>query len=103
MPLPIPGQKRRKKQTALEIHTLRPRLPGPWQYLGVLPMLTVARNLARETPPAAYPLVALVVWRTMQSEQRKRRQAIFDAEREAIRRSQQIYIVKPKRKRFILF
>ena len=103
MPLPIPGQKKREKQTALEIHTLRPRLPGPWQYLGLLPMLTVARNLARETPPAAYPLVALVVWRTMQSEQRKRRQAIFDAEREAIRRSQQIYIVKPKRKRFILF
>jgi hypothetical protein len=101
MPLPIPGQK--KKQKTLEIHTLRPQLPGPWQYLSLLPMLTVARNLARETPPAAYPVVALVVWRTIQGEQRKRRQAIFDAQREAIRRSQQIYVVKPKRKRFILF
>ncbi|HET7078349.1 MAG TPA: hypothetical protein VFM49_12990 [Chloroflexia bacterium] len=94
---------KKKKQTTLEIHTLRPRLPGPWQYLGLLPMLTVARNLARETPPAAYPLVALVVWRTIQSEQRKRRQAIFDAQREAIRRAQQIYVVKPQRKRFIFF
>ena len=101
MPLPIPGQK--KKQKTLEIRTLSPRLPGPWQYLSLVPMLTVARNLARETPPAAYPLVAFVVWRTMQSEQRKHRQALFDAEREAIRRSQQIYVVQPKRKRFILF
>ena len=93
----------KKKQTKLEIRTLSPRLPGPWQYLGLLPMLTVARNLARETPPAAYPLVAFVVWRTIKEEQRKRREAVFDAEREAIRRSQRIYVVKPKRKRFILF
>ena len=97
----MPASRRKKAQ--LQIRPVRPQLPGPWQYLGLLPMLNQARTLTRDLPPLAYPLLALVVWRTIQSEERARVKAQLDAHREAIRRSQGIYVVRPPRKRFLLF
>ncbi|HMA37453.1 MAG TPA: hypothetical protein VKY74_23570 [Chloroflexia bacterium] len=85
------------------VRTVPPRLPGPLQYLDLLPMLTLARTLTRDLPRGAYPLLALVIWRTIQSERRNHSKALLDAEREAIRRSQPVYVVKPKKKRFLLF
>jgi len=97
----VPGK---KNKTIDVVRVVRPRLPGPWQYLDLLPMLTALRNLSRDLPPAAYPLLALVAWRTIQSDRRKYRQALLQAEREAIRRSQPVFIAKPPRKkRFLLF
>jgi hypothetical protein len=96
----LPGQK--PKVTV--VRTTQPRLPGPWQYLSLLPMLQVARGLTRDLPRGAYPIVALVVWRTLKNEQRKQEQALLDARRTAIRRSLPVYVVKPaKKKRFLLF
>ncbi|HUS15976.1 MAG TPA: hypothetical protein VM536_13300 [Chloroflexia bacterium] len=93
----------RKKKPGLQVHKVQPRLPGPWQYLDLLPMLGLMRNRFRDVPRAAYPVIALVVWRTIQGERTKQQKALFDAEREAIRRSQHIHIVAPKRRRFIFF
>ncbi|MGI8588066.1 MAG: hypothetical protein ACR2M0_10325 [Chloroflexia bacterium] len=94
----LPGMKKQPKI----VRTVQPRLPGPWQYLDLLTMLSVARRLTRDMPRGAYPLVALVIWRTLQSEQKKQAKTLREAEREAIRRSQVVYVVKPK-KRFGLF
>lgn len=96
----MPAQRDRNR---LRVRVLRPNLPGPWRYLGLIEMLTTARHLAQDLPRAAYPLVALVVWRTLVSERRKQRQAVLDAQREAIRRAQQIWVVRPRRKRFGIF
>jgi len=94
---------RGKPRTRLNIRTLRPTLPGPWHYLDLPPMLTAARNLTRDLPPFAYPILAFVVWRTMLKERNDRARAILNAQRTAIRRSQTLYVVKPRRKRFLLF
>jgi hypothetical protein len=84
------------------IRFLAPRLPGPWQYVSLLSQASVVRNLLNDLPRAAYPLLALVVLRTVQTERRKNQQAILDAHRNAIRRSQTVFVVRRK-KRFGLF
>jgi hypothetical protein len=96
----LPGQKPKVDV----VRKTQPRLPGPWQYLSLLPMLQVARNLTRDLPRGAYPILALVVWRTLKSEQRKQDAALLTAQRTAIRRSLPVHVVQPaKKKRFLLF
>jgi hypothetical protein len=95
MPFGI-GQKKRPI-----VREINPVLPGPWQYLSILTMFRAMEHRFRDLPPIAYPVIALTVWRAIQKERIAQRQALFDAEREAIRRSQKVYIARPKRKRFL--
>lgn len=85
------------------VRLLAPRLPGPWQYVSLLSQVSVVRNLLKDAPRAAYPLIALLLWRTVQTERRKNQQAILDAHRNAIRRSQTVFVVQRRKKRFGLF
>ncbi len=93
----------RKSTTVSPVRLIAPRLPGPWQYLDLLPTISLLRNLLSDLPRGAYPIVALVVWRTLMGERQKQAQAGLHAHREAIRRSQPLYIVGRKKKRFGLF
>jgi len=92
----------RKAAKTDPIRWISPRLPGPWQYVNLLSQVSVVRDLLKEMPRAAYPLLALVLWRTVQTERRKNERAILDAHRNAIRRSQTVFVVRRK-KRFGLF
>ena len=78
-------------------------LPGPWRYLDLLPTISLLRNLLADLPRGAYPIVGLMLWRTLTTERKKQQQALLQAHREAIRRSQPLFIVGRKRKRFGLF
>jgi len=90
---------RGNKPNHLDVRIIRPRLPGPWHYVDLLPAARVVERKVREAPPLTYPLIALVVWRTFRSERKKREQVVFDTYREAIRRDQRIYVVQPRRRR----
>jgi len=93
----------RKAAKTDPIRWISPRLPGPWQYVNLLSQVSLVRNLLNETPRAAYPLIALLLWRTVQTERRKNQQAILDAQRNAIRRSQPVFVVQRRKKRFGIF
>jgi len=96
--------KSKQSPSKLQLRAVRPWLPGPWQYLDILPAISLIQNRLRDAPNLAYPLLALLVWRTIQRERRERAKALLHAHREAIRRSQQIWVVKPKpQKRFLIF
>jgi hypothetical protein len=85
------------------VREINPRLPGPWQYLSIFTMFRAAEHRFRDLPPIAYPVIALVIWRTVQREQREQQEALIEAEREVIRRSQQVYVARRKRGRFLFF
>ena len=93
----------RKRTTVSPVRLIQAELPGPWRYLDLLPTIRLLRNLLTDLPRGAYPLLGLIVWRTLTIERQKQQQAVLHAHREAIRRSQPVFIVGRKKKRFGLF
>ncbi len=93
----------RKKTTVSPVRLIQAGLPGPWRYLDLLPTISLLRNLLADLPRGAYPIVGLVLWRTLTAERKKHQQAVLHAHREAIRRSQPVFIVGRKKKRLGLF
>ena len=57
----------------------------------------------RNLPIYAYPILGLVVWQTVQKERKLQREALLDAERVAIRKSQRVYVAKQNPKKFLFF
>lgn len=93
----------RKKTSMSPVRLISAGLPGPWRYLDLLPTISLLRNLLGDLPRGAYPILALLAWRTLTTERKKQQQAVLHAHREAIRRSQPVFIVGRKKKRFGLF
>src|SRR5690349_4998996 len=91
---------------------LRRQQRGPLRYLGMMQTVEVARNGlddVRGLEWVAYPIIALVAWRTLLAERRKRaklaaqaRELKLDARRDAIRDSLPAEL-RGRKKRFILF
>ena len=93
----------RKKTTVSPLRIIQAGLPGPWRYLDLLPTISLLRNLLADLPRGAYPILALMAWRTLTAERKKQQHAVLYAHREAIRRSQPVFVVGRKRKRFGVF
>jgi hypothetical protein len=84
---------------------LRQQQRGPLRYLGLMQTVDVARHdLAdvRGLEWVAYPIIALMAWRTMVSERRKREADLLAARRIAIRDALPKDL-RGRKKRFILF
>jgi hypothetical protein len=78
---------------------------GPLRYLGIKQTMDVARqDLAdvRGLEWIAYPIIALIAWRTMLAERRKREENALAVRRAAIRDTLPPEL-RGRKKRFILF